>query len=262
MPLKAARTITSPAEGAGSSSSRISPRPGEATQNARAAPAAIRQFWCFGARDTIPARGVLTFSTLYLVKAAGSFALILAIALWRRRAHHPFPRFGAANQITTFRAFLVSLVAALIGEPMRPVEAASLALAATLLDGVDGWLARRSKMESAFGARFDVEVDALLILVLAVLVWQYEKAGPWVLASGLLRYGFVAAGRIWPWMSAPLTPTMRGRVICIVQLAGLMLALLPAFPSPASDTIAAAALAALTYSFAVDVGRLRRMNRT
>jgi len=152
----------------------------------------------------------------------------------------------------------VSLAAALIGEPMQPMRAASLALLATLLDGVDGWLARRSKMESAFGARFDVEVDALLVQVLAILVWQYGKAGPWVLASGLLRYAFVAAGWIWPWMNGPLTPTLRGRVICIVQLAGLMLAILPAVASPASDIIAAMALAALAYSFAVDVGRLWR----
>jgi hypothetical protein len=89
-------------------------------------------------------------------------------------------------------------------------------------------------------------------------VWQYGKAGSWVLASGLLRYGFVAAGRIWPWMNAPLTPTVRAKVICVVQLAGLMLALLPWVAPPASGVIAAAALAALAYSFAEDVRRLWR----
>jgi phosphatidylglycerophosphate synthase len=193
---------------------------------------------------------------MYLLKAAGIFALIMAVALWYRRTHHPFRRFGFANRVTTVRAFLVSLVAALIGEPMAPWPAAWFALTATLLDGVDGWLARRAKMTSAFGARFDVEVDALLIQVLAILVWQYGKAGPWVLASGLLRYAFVAAGWIWPWMNAPLAPTRRARAICIVQLAGLMIAILPFVRPPVSSAIAAIALAALTYSFAVDVRRL------
>jgi phosphatidylglycerophosphate synthase len=193
---------------------------------------------------------------MYLVKAAGIFALIMAVALRYRRTHHPFRRFGVANGVTTVRAFLMSLVAALIGEPMAPWPAAWFALMATLLDGVDGWLARRARMTSAFGARFDVEVDALLILALSILVWQYGKAGPWVLASGLLRYAFVAAGWIWPWMNAPLAPTMRARVICIVQLAGLMIAILPLVTPPSSGAIAAAALAALTYSFAVDVWRL------
>ena len=39
-------------------------------------------------------------------------------------------------------------------------------------------------MASAFGARFDMETDALLLLVLAALAWQFDKAGAWVLASG------------------------------------------------------------------------------
>ena len=29
-----------------------------------------------------------------------------------------------------------------------------------------------------------MEIDALLILVLAMLAWQYEKAGAWVIAVG------------------------------------------------------------------------------
>jgi phosphatidylglycerophosphate synthase len=38
------------------------------------------------------------------------------------------------------------------------------------LDGLDGWLARRFGLASAYGARFDMEVDGFLILVLALLV--------------------------------------------------------------------------------------------
>ena len=49
----------------------------------------------------------------------------------------------------------------------------------------------RSNEASSFGARFDMETDALLILVLAALVWQHGKAGPWILAAGLMRYAFV-----------------------------------------------------------------------
>jgi phosphatidylglycerophosphate synthase len=107
-------------------------------------------------------------------------------------------------------------------------------------------------MASAFGARFDMEVDALLIQVLAILVWLYGKAGPWVIASGLLRYAFVAAGAVWPWMRRPLASTIRGKAICVVQIAGLLLALLPWIGSPMSDAIAGASLAALAYSFLVD----------
>ena len=63
----------------------------------------------------------------------------------------------------------------------------ALATVALVLDGVDGRVARRTGTVSAFGARFDMEVDAFLILVLSVCV--AAQVGWWVLAigSGALR---------------------------------------------------------------------------
>jgi phosphatidylglycerophosphate synthase len=207
------------------------------------------------------ARTILPLTLWYPVKAVGLFSVVMLVTLSRVRAHHPFAQFGPANQLTTARAVLVVLVAGLIGEnglPQVAATAAALGLAATILDGLDGWLARQAGMASAFGARFDVEVDALLIQALAVLAWRYGKAGPWVLLSGLLRYGFVAAGWLLPWMHRPLTPTLRGRIICTVQIVALVLAVVPAVTTPVSTVIAALGLAALCYSFLVDTLRLWR----
>ena len=198
-------------------------------------------------------------SALYPAKVIGVFAAIAIVAAAGLREHHPFPRFGPANITTTIRALLVAAVAGFIGEAFaRPVAsiAATLASIATALDGVDGWLARRTEMASDFGARFDMEIDALLIQTLAILVWQSGKAGAWVLASGLIRYAFVAAGRIWPWLRGPLTPTLRGRLICVVQLTALIAAILPRVVPPASAWIAAGGLGVLCYSFFVDTLRL------
>ena len=191
----------------------------------------------------------------YLLKAAGVLAAIVFIVS-SRRSQHPFDRFGPANQVTMLRALLVACAAGFVGEEPMPQVAATatvLAAAATALDGVDGWLARRTRMVSAFGARFDMEVDALLIQVLAILVWQHGKAGPWVIASGLLRYGFVAAGWAWRWLDQPLFASQRRRAICVVQIAGLIVALTPAVPPATSAPVAAISLAVLSYSFLVDV---------
>jgi phosphatidylglycerophosphate synthase len=192
------------------------------------------------------------------MKAGGTSAAIALIVVSRIGAD-AVSRFGPANQVTSVRALLVALVAALIGEPARPAFAVGAAAVATMLDGVDGWLARRTRSASAFGARYDMEIDALLIQVLAVLAWRYGKAGPWVLASGLWRYAFVGAGWVWPWLRQPLAPTIRARAICVIQIAGLLLVLLPAIQPPASGAIAAAALTALSYSFLIDIGRLWRL---
>ena len=201
------------------------------------------------------ARTGLPVGMLYAVKAPLAFAAMMLLSIGYLQQHHPFARFGSANQITTVRALLVALLVCLIGEPHVSALAASAAAASvvvTLLDGVDGWLARRHRIASDFGARFDLEIDALLILALSVLAWQFGKAGAWVVASGTLRYLFVAAGAIWPWLQAPLPPSRRRQTICVVQIVALMLAVIPSVPPAVSAPIAAVALAALLYSFLVD----------
>ena len=126
------------------------------------------------------------------------------------------------------------------------------------LDGVDGWAARSQGQVSAFGTRFDMEVDALLILVLSALAAGLGKAGVWVIALGLLRYGFLLAGRLIPKLARPLPPSQRRRVVCGLQVAALGLILAPPVAPPASEALAAAAFAALAWSFAADVAWLLR----
>jgi phosphatidylglycerophosphate synthase len=197
----------------------------------------------------------LPVSGFYAIKSGAVFAAIVLIVARHRRAYHPFPRFGPANQVTTVRALLVSLVAGLIGEPHVPAIADAAVLIgtlATLLDFFDGWFARRTQMISALGARFDMEIDALLIQVLAILAWRHGKAGAWVLLSGLLRYIFVAAGWLWLWLQRTLFPSFRRKAVCVVQIAGLVIAMLPAVAPPFSAVVAAVSLAALSYSFLAD----------
>jgi phosphatidylglycerophosphate synthase len=213
----------------------------------------------------ILARGALPVDGFYAAKAAATLAVVTIIAAWKAGTHHPFSRFGPANQMTLARAALVALVAGFVGEPAAASVAAAavwLAVIVELLDGVDGWLARRSSLSSAFGARFDMEVDALLIMVLAVLAWQHGKAGSWVLLSGLLRYAFVAAGWLLPWVSRALPPSRRRQTVCVVQIAGLCMAVAPIIPADASAPVAAVSLAALGASFLVDVVWLWRTRQT
>jgi phosphatidylglycerophosphate synthase len=210
-------------------------------------------------------RAGLELSALYPVKAISVFAAMMIVALGLVSGAHPFPRFGPGNQITTVRAMLVAVVASLIGEPASRAAAdiaVGASLTVTLLDGVDGWLARRGRMASLFGARFDMEIDALLIMVLAVLAWRYGKAGFWVLASGFLRYFFAAGGLAFCWLSRPLPPSRFRQTICVVQVVGLILVLVPAVVPPLSGTLAAVALLLLTYSFLIDTLWLWRHSAT
>jgi phosphatidylglycerophosphate synthase len=189
------------------------------------------------------------------------FTAIGAIAWKTVAVHHPFDRLGPANGVTLARAALVAVTTGLVIEaPSGDLAWTVVAFAsvAVVLDGVDGWLARRSRMASAFGSRLDMEVDAFLILVLSVLVWRHHKAGVWVLGIGLMRYAFVAAGWPWPWLAKPLRSTMRGKTVAVVQVVGLILAVSPVVPTPWSAAIGAIALGMLAWSFWVDVRLLSR----
>ena len=202
------------------------------------------------------ARLALPLSAAFPLKAAACFAIVAAVAMARLAdANHPFAIFGQANQVTTARAIFVALVAGTIGEPPLPIiaaGAAAAAMAVTMMDGVDGWLARSRRMASAFGARYDMEVDALLILVLSVLAFAHDKAGAWVIVSGLARYVFVAAGWTWPWMERPLIPSRRRQAVCVIQIVALIVIAEPMVVPPVSSVVAAFALGLLCASFGAD----------
>ena len=163
--------------------------------------------------------------------------------------------FGPADLVTLIRATLACAVAALVADSFLGQAAVTalvtLAAAGLVLDAVDGWVARRTRTTSAFGARFDGEVDAFLILVLSVYVAAEVQA--WVLAIGLARYLFAAAGWIWPWMRAQLPPRYWRKVVTAVQgiaLTGAAAAVLPGWLTMVA-LVAAAAL--LAESFGRDV---------
>jgi len=195
------------------------------------------------------------------------FALAGATVLARLRRFHPHPRFGLANGITLLRAGGAAVFAALALEPALLVgEGAAWAALAGVglllgLDGVDGLAARRQRLVSDFGARFDLEVDAALILALAVMAFGLGKAGPWILGLGLMRYGFVLAGLADPALARPLPASRRRSAICVLQVVVLGLLLAPPVGPPLATGLALAAFAALLGSFAVDVAWLLRRAR-
>jgi phosphatidylglycerophosphate synthase len=186
---------------------------------------------------------------------------LLALAPFLPR-HLPLVNFGAANRVTLLRAGIVALMAGFVGQaaldPAQGWLVASLAGLGLLLDGIDGWLARRHGLESPFGARFDMEVDAFFILVLAALVYQSDRAGGWVLLSGALRYGFVALGHALPWLNRPLPPRKRRQTVCVLQTLALTACLAPPLVPPQTSALAAGGLGLLALSFAIDLVWLAR----
>lgn len=190
--------------------------------------------------------------------AVAGFALVWLLLGHKMRQSYPHPRLGACNALTLIRvALALALLPPLLAGDPGGWPVAIVAGVALALDGVDGWAARRQGLVSDFGARFDMEADSLLALILSLHVVAASAVGAEGLILGLARYVFLAAMLVWPWLAAPLPQKFRRKAICVVQMLALILLLLPMLTPDAAILLARLAAALVVWSFAVDVLWLR-----
>lgn len=174
---------------------------------------------------------------------------------------------GPADLVTLFRATLVGGVAALTvdsvgaSRPSRELVWTLVAMTAValVLDRVDGQVARRTRTTSELGARFDMEVDALLILALSVHVSQ--STGPWILLIGAARYLRLLAALPLPWMRREAPPRYWGKVVAATQGVVLTVAAAGVLPAIVSGAALGLALGLLAESFGREVRWLWRQHR-
>ncbi|SCL15230.1 Phosphatidylglycerophosphate synthase [Micromonospora nigra] len=192
------------------------------------------------------------------------YGIVLCALLSRGLRRSGAGSLGPADRVTLGRAILVGCVTALAADSFD--QSAPIALMVTLtavalaLDAVDGYTARRTGTSSELGARFDMEIDSFLVLVLCVHVAQ--SAGSWVLAIGAMRYAFVAASWVLPWMRGSLPGRYWRKVVAAVQGVMLTVAMAGVLPGPLAVAVLVLALALLVESFGRDVRWLWATRRT
>jgi phosphatidylglycerophosphate synthase len=202
-----------------------------------------------------------------MLPALAVYVIGAGTAAYGMRMSYPHAVLGLCNAVTLVRLAMLSSLTTLLFTPGTAEVATvwgafTIAVLALALDGVDGWAARRAGLTSAFGARFDMEVDSGFALVLAILAYDLGHAGLWVIALGLPRYAFVVSGRIWPWLQAGLPDRFSRKAVCVVQIGVLVLFLMPltqtAMPG-IMPGLGLGAVAAVAWSFARDIRDLRAL---
>ncbi|GIF71337.1 CDP-alcohol phosphatidyltransferase family protein [Asanoa siamensis] len=184
-----------------------------------------------------------------------AYALVTMILLQHGLSSTGLKRYGPADWVTAARTILIGVVAALVVDSLDHAPAVGaivgLVVVALLLDGVDGQVARRTRSCSAFGARFDMEADSFLLLVLSLYVAR--SAGWWVLAIGGMRYAFLLG--IWStrWMSGTLPPRYWRKVVAATQGIALVTATAGILPFRVNLVLLLVAFALLVESFGRDV---------
>ena len=155
-----------------------------------------------------------------------------------------------ADRVTLTRLTLIGLVTALVADRLgenAPWVMIALASVALVLDAVDGKIARSTGTESEFGARFDMEADAFLILVLSIFVAM--TMGGWVLAIGAMRYAYVAASWGLRWLRLPVPPSYARKVVAAAQAITLLVVSAALLPAAVEVGAVALALILLLLSF-------------
>ena len=107
----------------------------------------------------------------------------------------PTPLAQLPNALTVLRLALIPLFVVLVldADGDRSIPAAVVFTLAALTDQVDGWLARRWRVESSFGKFADPLADRLMIDAAVVLLW-IEGRLPWPALLILARDGLILLG--------------------------------------------------------------------
>ena len=164
---------------------------------------------------------------------------------------------GPADVVTLLRGALYAVVAGfVVVRPAPPLSwvPALLYGTATLLDCVDGTIARTVGTETDVGGRLDVALDAVGTVVAPLVAVAWGQLPIWYLSLSAARYVYVG-GLVWRRRRRPLFETPDddlSRYLGAAQMVFITAALVPATPAVLVEVVAPPLLVASLVSFARD----------
>ena len=110
------------------------------------------------------------------------------------------------------------------------LAAAGIFIAAGITDWLDGWIARRYNMSSAFGAFLDPVADKLMVAVALFLIVQQNPSALMAVASAVIVGREISISALREWMAeigqrARVNVAGVGKVKTIVQMLALVMLL-------------------------------------
>lgn len=197
--------------------------------------------------------------------AAGALAYVLGYT----RVHLPLnryhaeasvlPELGLSNSLTLIRGLLYGLLAGFVVLPapsgLWAFVPGALYTVASLTDLLDGRIARQRGETTDLGAKLDVEVDSVGILVAFILGVKFQQVPPIFAGVGGLFYAY----RLYLWMRRrrghpvhPLPNSAWRSVIGGFEVGFLCVMLWPVFAPPYTTAVGAAIALPVVISFVWD----------
>ena len=190
-----------------------------------------------GQWDTYHCYGmVLMTIVFFLVPSALLFAGVALISftlLWIshwKDIRQLRPAGGYPNYITLIRSIGLLFVTAFASGISNSILAIIL-LILVVLDGVDGYLARRLNQRTEFGGLFDMETDALFVCIVSCLLLEKGLLGSWILVPAFIKYYYTVFTDLTGLNKGPEKRSLFGASVAVTMFLALILAfILPEKP--------------------------------
>lgn len=193
------------------------------------------------------ALGIFHLTGLYWPVLAVAFLSLLL--LWTSQWYtisHIKPAGGYANLLTMLRYIIMLLIVAFSG--IWPLWSLGLLFAIpVMLDGLDGYLARKLNHLTRFGALFDLETDSLFMTLTGMILYQRHITGAWLLPAAYMRYFYVLLIAVLKLNRVREKRTRFGPFIAFIMFVSIILEFL--FQSPATRVILFCASCLIVLSF-------------
>jgi len=184
---------------------------------------------------------------------------------------------GYGTWLTIIRGALIAVLAGCLFQPWPPSMfnpagkswiPGLVYILASILDYLDGLIARTYDHESRLGAFLDINIDALGLLIAPLLAVCYGQLPIVYLSVGTAYYLFISGIRLrkkYSKVVIELKPRRSARIMAGFQMGFVGISLLPVFSPPATTNIAYVFMIPLLAGFVRDwcfvCGYLTRINR-
>ena len=201
--------------------------------------------------------------TLFILLQNSLLYLYISYLIFRCFTNSGTEIFSLASKITFIRLniSLVMLTAAINSSMNLTIFdifyaeriIAILAISALILDGLDGFVARKYNHVTKFGEIIDQESDNFLMLVLSISLYLNREVGIYIFLIPSYRYLFIFSMKRYDWLKIELPISQFRKFACAVTIL-LMIIAQDIYFSPENTTfLVILSLFIITFSFAKDI---------
>lgn len=160
------------------------------------------------------------------------------------------PAGGLANWVTLIRFAGLTTVVFLAFRISNQVLSLLL-FVLVLVDGLDGYLARKKDQRTPFGACFDMETDTLFVCLVSVLLVSKGLSAKWILIPAWIKYYYTVFIDLAGLNTVPEKKTLFGATIAVIMFFALALAFILTEKMRFIVTISATILLMISFAYSL-----------